>query len=365
MPHDSPLLNSTSLSTSTSDLINPSTLQPWGIKARWDYKQHFLDENTVTPKDEFAHKHHRLRTSSNASAVSSSSPSAAAVGASGGLSTLPSGVVPKGAAVANFRSNGSSSGRSSPVSSTTSRKRNSSQTAHHHHQPSTGSAMLTGGSGGGNNAGAKGGNGINTLDEYHPQANFWSTGTTRHTDDGGYSSSSSCVSAYSSTSSSLPIQHPRGSSVPPPPPGQSTFSTNGTAGSSSSTLLCHQSHPPYPYGSGIECFATLQPLEYEPEPLLSEKTIHGIVQAGKTVVLTREYSVSLSSLRERLFAAARRHGRTGLKEDEGAEHDDDNDYDDEDGGDGDKGTGRDDGDDDSDQAADKRQTQEQRHQENG
>lgn len=41
--------------------------------------------------------------------------------------------------------------------------------------------------------------------------------------------------------------------------------------------------------SGTECFANLQSLEYDPEPLLNEHTIDSILRAGKTVVLTREY----------------------------------------------------------------------------
>ncbi|KAG0240211.1 hypothetical protein BGW41_007116 [Actinomortierella wolfii] len=134
---------------------------------------------------------------------------------------------------------------------------------------------------------------------------------------------------YSYTSSSLPIQHPRGASVPPPTYGQSSFQTGTAASSSLSTSSFHHSYVPYPYGTGIECFASLQSLEYEPEPLLTEKTIHGIIHAGKTVVLTREYSPSSATVREsRLFAAARRHGRTGFKEDENdVNHNDDDDGD--------------------------------------
>lgn len=43
------------------------------------------------------------------------------------------------------------------------------------------------------------------------------------------------------------------------------------------------------HSSGTECFANLQSLEYDPEPLLNEHTIDSILRAGKTVVLTREY----------------------------------------------------------------------------
>ncbi|KAF9105174.1 hypothetical protein BGX27_009779 [Mortierella sp. AM989] len=44
------------------------------------------------------------------------------------------------------------------------------------------------------------------------------------------------------------------------------------------------------HSNGTECFANLQPLEYDPEPLLNERTIDSILKAGKTVVLTREYT---------------------------------------------------------------------------
>ncbi|KAG0055556.1 hypothetical protein BGZ89_002321 [Linnemannia elongata] len=51
----------TAVSSSIENNLHQS--RPWGLKAHWDYKYHFLDENTVTPKDEFAHHHHRLQKS--------------------------------------------------------------------------------------------------------------------------------------------------------------------------------------------------------------------------------------------------------------------------------------------------------------
>ncbi|KAF9950238.1 hypothetical protein BGZ72_008070 [Mortierella alpina] len=53
------------------------------------------------------------------------------------------------------------------------------------------------------------------------------------------------------------------------------------------------------HSSGTECFANLQSLEYDPEPLLNERTIDSILKAGKTVVLTREYVGPSKSERRR------------------------------------------------------------------
>ncbi|KAK3805396.1 MAG: hypothetical protein JOS17DRAFT_692935 [Linnemannia elongata] len=79
--------------------------------------------------------------------------------------------------------------------------------------------------------------------------------------DAGYSSSASTASSYSSSSSSA-IKHSR----------SSHFRTYGV------------------HSNGTECFSNLQSLEYDPEPLLNEHTIDSILRAGKTVVLTREYT---------------------------------------------------------------------------
>ncbi|KAF8931850.1 hypothetical protein BGZ47_011650 [Haplosporangium gracile] len=57
----------TAVSSSIENNLHQS--RPWGLKAHWDYKYHFLDENTVTPKDEFAHHHHRLQKSATPSAI--------------------------------------------------------------------------------------------------------------------------------------------------------------------------------------------------------------------------------------------------------------------------------------------------------
>ncbi|KAF9373557.1 hypothetical protein CPC16_001796 [Podila verticillata] len=86
---------------------------------------------------------------------------------------------------------------------------------------------------------------------------YWNTNAPH---DGGYSSSTSSISSYSSTGSA--------------PIGQ------GALGHTGFSL-----HP-----RGTECFAHLQSLEYDPEPLLNEHTISSILRAGKTVVLTREYN---------------------------------------------------------------------------
>ncbi|KAF9275424.1 hypothetical protein BGZ88_002349, partial [Linnemannia elongata] len=60
----------TAVSSSIENNLHQS--RPWGLKAHWDYKYHFLDENTVTPKDEFAHHHHRLQKSATPSSQDSS-----------------------------------------------------------------------------------------------------------------------------------------------------------------------------------------------------------------------------------------------------------------------------------------------------
>ncbi|KAG0246549.1 hypothetical protein BGX31_001001 [Mortierella sp. GBA43] len=103
-----------------------------------------------------------------------------------------------------------------------------------------------------------------TKSEYHED--YWSTNPPL---DGGYSSSTSTASSYSSVSSSSAMQASRAAN-------------------------------PRGFGmhSSTECFANLQSLEYDPEPLLTEHTIDRILRAGKTVVLTREYVGSKGERRD-------------------------------------------------------------------
>ncbi|KAF9953304.1 hypothetical protein BGZ70_000303, partial [Mortierella alpina] len=103
--------------------------------------------------------------------------------------------------------------------------------------------------------------------EYHED--YWSTHPPL---DGGYSSSASSVSSYSSSTSNSAMHGSR----------------------SSSQLRGFSVH-----SNGTECFANLQSLEYDPEPLLNEHTIDSILKAGKTVVLTREYVGPSKSERRR------------------------------------------------------------------
>ncbi|CAO3564882.1 unnamed protein product [Mortierella alpina] len=74
------------------------------------------------------------------------------------------------------------------------------------------------------------------------------------------------------------------------------------------------------HSNGTECFANLQSLEYDPEPLLNEHTIDSILKAGKTVVLTREYVGPSKSERRRSAKL-----RSFLNHNRNDDHDIDND----------------------------------------
>ncbi|KAG0008612.1 hypothetical protein BGZ80_003253, partial [Entomortierella chlamydospora] len=239
----------------------------WGLKAHWDYKHHFLDENTVTPKDEFAHQHHRLQRNASHSQddldyqslrlsvfslplPSSSTSSFSSASSSSSFSR-------RRAARSNNSISISLNGNSSNgdhASSTNSGVNVSSN-------GSIGSSNNSNGNGNGNIGGASESRKYVPIpdprSEYHED--YWNTNPPL---DGGYSSSTSTVSSYSSTSSSAM---------------QASRATTHLRG-----LGLHS--------SGTECFANLQPLEYDPEPLLNERTIDSILKACKTVVLTREYT---------------------------------------------------------------------------
>ncbi|KAF9980088.1 hypothetical protein BGZ75_008831, partial [Mortierella antarctica] len=243
--------------------------RPWGLKAHWDYKYHFLDENTVTPKDEFAHQHHRLHKT-----TASLDNAAHQNRLSGSALTVPS-------------SSSSSFSSSSSASSSFSRRRaaqasndfsisltssdSNSNNSNNSNNSSNINRRSSANSGGGNIDGSnhdhndvystEGRNHVPIPDsktsEYHED--YWSTHPPL---DGGYSSSASSVSSYSSSTGNSAMHGLR----------------------SSSQLRGFSVH-----SSGTECFANLQSLEYDPEPLLNERTIDSILKAGKTVVLTREY----------------------------------------------------------------------------
>ncbi|KAF9183564.1 hypothetical protein BGZ50_004147 [Haplosporangium sp. Z 11] len=81
------------------------------------------------------------------------------------------------------------------------------------------------------------------------------------------------------------------------------------------------------HSNGTECFANLQSLEYDPEPLLNGATIDSILKAGKTVVLTREYVGSSKSNERRRSAKIRSFLKQerGDADDSNADDDDDDD----------------------------------------
>ncbi|KAF9308836.1 hypothetical protein BG003_010551, partial [Podila horticola] len=189
--------------------------RPWGLKAHWDTKRHFLDENTVTPRDEYAHQHHRLHKSSSVSSDQ----------------------------LQNVRSTGLYGSSIRSTSSTSSSR-----------GYTVGSGIDT----------AVIGDSRTSLEIQDNRGDYnedyWNTNVPH---DGGYSSSTSSISSYSSTGS---------------------IREEGTQGASGHAGFGGL-HPRV-----TECFAHLQSLEYDPEPLLNEHTINGILRAGKTVVLTREYN---------------------------------------------------------------------------
>ncbi|KAF9278259.1 hypothetical protein BGZ68_008682, partial [Mortierella alpina] len=241
--------------------------RPWGLKAHWDYKYHFLDENTVTPKDEFAHQHHRLHKTTasldntahqklrlSVSALSLPSSSSSSVSSS---SSASSSFSRRRAAQASTNFSISLSGDSSNSNNSGSSINRSNSAA-----KSDGSNIDNGSNHDHNDIdSSEGRNNVPIPDskasEYHED--YWSTHPPL---DGGYSSSTSSVSSYSSSTSNSAMHGSR----------------------SSSQLRGFSVH-----SSGTECFANLQSLEYDPEPLLNERTIDSILKAGKTVVLTREY----------------------------------------------------------------------------
>ncbi|KAF9938948.1 hypothetical protein BGZ65_011875 [Modicella reniformis] len=251
--------------------------RPWGLKAHWDFKHHFLDENTVTPKDEFAHQHHRLQ---KGASLSQDDPGRQS------LHPSVSSSIPLTSSSSSFSSSSSSSSFSRKRATHTNNSFSINLGIHYHHHYHQGYSNNDNSS---NNAvddsGGSSSNNINSNNsgvsvanesrkyvlipdsqtEYHED--YWSTNPPL---DGGYSSSVSSASSYSSTTSSAmqasrAAAHLRGSGM---------------------------------HSSGTECFANLQSLEYDPESLLNEHTIDGILKAGKTVVLTREYVGSKGERRE-------------------------------------------------------------------
>ncbi|KAF9122135.1 hypothetical protein BGW39_009994 [Mortierella sp. 14UC] len=154
----------TAVSSSIENNLHQS--RPWGLKAHWDYKYHFLDENTVTPKDEFAHHHHRLQKSATRSSQDS-----------------PAHQSPRN------RSCGSNNGDNNNITINTSSSTSSSS---HHidftaHDPTLSLDYIP------------------DSKDYH--GDYWSTHAPL---DGGYSSSASTTSSYSSSSSAA-IKHSRSS----------------------------------------------------------------------------------------------------------------------------------------------------------
>ncbi|KAI8605570.1 hypothetical protein EDD21DRAFT_349861 [Dissophora ornata] len=237
--------------------------RPWGLKAHWDYKHHFLDENTVTPKDEFAHHHHRLQKNASLSQehhdlqslrLSVFSPPLPSSSSSSFSSSSSSSFSRRRAANANnsFSINLNNNNNNSNSS-------NSSDRGYSNNNSVDGSSYIN----------RNGNGGVDVTQEDRKYVTIPDSKTEYHEDywitdpplDGGYSSSASSVSSYTSTSSSA------------------------MRASSRATRLRGYS----PNSSGTECFANLQSLEYDPEPLLDEHTIDSILKAGKTVVLTREY----------------------------------------------------------------------------
>ncbi|KAF9582860.1 hypothetical protein BGW38_010655, partial [Lunasporangiospora selenospora] len=288
LPHDSALAPSSTVDSSQEG-------SRWGLKAHWDFKHHFLDENTVTPKDEFAHQHHhhrRRRLNKSTRQGQESADTHNPYPQSNLHLSLP---LLSGAS----SSSSSLSSVSSASSTSFSKKRatvlaNSSLTSSRNGSPKSFTASLSahGIHGIGNEPrlslvdtnNTSSSNDIGSVTEAHESSNvdsnqprddlaivyhedYWNTGQTL---DGGYSSSASSMSSYSSISSSV------------------SHSSEMSVSISSSQVRSLGEVPK----SGTECFANLQSLEYDPEPLLDEPTIDKILREAKTVALTREYTGS-------------------------------------------------------------------------
>ncbi|KAF9919649.1 hypothetical protein FBU30_010710 [Linnemannia zychae] len=313
----------TAISSSIENNLHQS--RPWGLKAHWDYKHHFLDENTITPKDEFAHHHHRLQKSATSSQdspaqqsprLSLSSLPLPSSSSSSSFSSSPSSTsssFSRRRAQANSSRNNNSSSHGSSNTNTSSKSINTNHknsnnsfithlNTNNHHKVSSSndpdllsrpyddtssinnsniilnnSATPNANS---NSTDSDRGDGQLNFTAHDPSSlkyipdskdyhgDYWSTHASL---DGGYSSSASTASSYSSSSSSAikpsRSSHHRGYSI---------------------------------HSSGTECFSNLQSLEYDPEPLLNEHTINSILRAGKIVVLTREYAGSKTSRRRSL-----------------------------------------------------------------
>ncbi|KAI9235243.1 MAG: hypothetical protein BYD32DRAFT_421594 [Podila humilis] len=237
--------------------------RPWGLKAHWDSKRHFLDENTVTPRDEFAHHHHRLHKSSSVSSDSSQLQNVRSTGSVSSislpLSSTPS--VTSSTHSSSFSRRREGNVNNSRLSINLGNQSNSLYGSSIRSTSTSSTSSSRGYTVGSGVDMAVIGDGRTSLEiqdrreDYNED--YWNTNAPH---DGGYSSSTSSISSYSSTGSA--------------PIGQ------GALGHTGFSL-----HP-----RGTECFAHLQSLEYDPEPLLNEHTISSILRAGKTVVLTREYN---------------------------------------------------------------------------
>ncbi|KAF9082955.1 hypothetical protein BGX23_011911 [Mortierella sp. AD031] len=321
----------TAVSSSIENNLHQS--RPWGLKAHWDYKYHFLDENTVTPKDEFAHHHHRLQQKSVTPSSSQDSP-AHHQSHRISLSSLP---LPSSS---SSSSSFSSSPSSSSTSSSFSRRRAQANSNRNHnnniHTISTTSSYSS-------NSFS-----IHLSTNSHHIYNDTSTNNdhdlARPYDD----ISSSRKSNYHNSATTSANNKPNGrssnnnnnnndSSSSPSRHGHLDFTTHdpstvdyipdskdyhgdywsihapldgGYSSSASTTSSYSSSSSPaikpsrsshlrgYSiHSNGTECFSNLQSLEYDPEPLLNEHTIDSILRAGKTVVLTREYVGSKANRR--------------------------------------------------------------------
>ncbi|KAF9434180.1 hypothetical protein BGZ76_008435 [Entomortierella beljakovae] len=250
----------------------------WGLKAHWDYKQHFLDENTVTPKDEFAHQHHRLQKNASLSQedsdhqtlrlsvftlpLPSSSSSSFSSSSSSSFSRRRAAQTNSSFSI-NLTGNNNTNGHPNfgdNISNTNSiNKSNSNSSSSNDNNINSSNTKTSGDRGTTNSVPIP-----DSTSEYH--GDYWNTNPPL---DGGYSSSTSTVSSYSSSSSAM----------------QASRASTHLRG-----LGFHS--------GGTECFTQLQPLEYDPEPLLNERTIDSILKAGKTVVLTREYTGSKNERRK-------------------------------------------------------------------
>ncbi|KAF9189245.1 hypothetical protein BGZ49_003843, partial [Haplosporangium sp. Z 27] len=238
----------------------------WGLKAHWDYRHHFLDENTVTPKDEYVHQHHRLQRNASLSheGLGHQSPHTSV-----SSHPLPSSL----SSSSSFSSTSSSSfsrrraARSNNSFSINLNGDYSNNRASNAANSSNGSSNINGNT---NGPGESRKYVVipDIKSDYHKD--YWNTNPPL---DGGYSSSTSTssVSSYSSTSSSAM---------------QASRATTHMRGFGL-------------HSSGTECFSNLQPLEYDPEPLLNERTVSNILKASKTVVLTREYTGSKNERRKK------------------------------------------------------------------